>query len=164
MCHKEITFTGDWCSSRLPVLSRAGTDLERGYVDVRPWRLPFHASPVVCKGPIASKSFSSQDPLLNRFRNFSLYTSIFAHILALKPRSLKIFSSQALKFGIFLVHKPPLSEANISSQAPHFGNPGRTPLPEKKKLSAPSEALLLWQSRCLWFSPMEEYLWKYQMY
>ena len=38
------------------------TDLERVYGDVRPWRPPFHASPVVCKGPISSKSVSSQDP------------------------------------------------------------------------------------------------------
>ena len=56
------------------------------------------------------------------------------------------FSSQAPKFGNFQLtspqiwkfstHKPPFSEANVSLQAPHFGNPGRTPLPEKK-LSAP---------------------------
>ena len=37
---------------------------------------------------------------------------------------------------IFRSHAPSLSEATISSQAPHFGNPGRTPQPEKK-LSAP---------------------------
>ena len=39
-----------------------GTDLERGYRDVRPWRPPFHASPAVRKGPISSKRVSSQDP------------------------------------------------------------------------------------------------------
>ena len=115
---------------------RGGTDLERGYGDVQPWRPPFHTSPVVRKGPISSKSVSSQDPLLRKFWNFSLYSLNFC------PN----FSSQALKFGNFQftspqiwkfsVYKPPLSEANISSQAPHFGNLGRTPLPEKK-LSAP---------------------------
>ena len=113
-----------------------GTDLERGYGDVRPWRPPFHASPAARKGPISSKRVSSQDPLLRKFWNFSL-TSLNFH-----PN----FSSQAPKFGNFQLtspqiwkfsaHKPPFSEANVSSQAPHFGNPGRTPLPEKK-LSAP---------------------------
>ena len=88
----------------------------------------------------------SQDPLLRKFGNFSLYSLNF------HPK----FSSQAPKFGNFQltspkfgnspftspqiwefsVHKPPFSEASISSQAPHFGNPGHTPLPEKK-LSAP---------------------------
>ena len=82
----------------------------------------------------------------------SIFTQILAHMLP----NLEIFSSQAPKFGNFQftspqiwkfsahepqiwkfsVHKPPFSEANISLQAPHFGNPGRTPLPEKK-LSAP---------------------------
>ena len=52
------------------------------------------------------------------------------------------FSSQAPKFGNFQftspkiwkfsVHKPPLSETSISSQAPHFHNPGRTPLLDRK--------------------------------
>ena len=118
-----------------------GTDLERGYGDVRPWRPPFHASPAVRKGLISSKSISSQGPLLRKFGNFSLYSLNFC----------RNFSSQAPKFGNFqltspqirkfLVHKPPnleifssqapLSEASISSQTPHFGNPGRTPLPEK---------------------------------
>ena len=101
-----------------------GTDLERGYGDVRPWRPPFHASPAARKGPISSKRVSSQDPLLRKFGNFSLYSLNF------HPN----FSSQAPKFGNFQLtspqiwkfstHKPPFSEANVSSQAPHFGNPG----------------------------------------
>ena len=113
-----------------------GTDLERGYGDVRPWSPPFHASPAARKGPISSKRVSSQDPLLRKFGNFSLNSLNF------HPN----FSSQAPKFGNFQLtspqiwkfsaHKPPFSEANVSSQPPHFGNPGRTPLPEKK-LSAP---------------------------
>ena len=113
-----------------------GTDLERGYGDVRPWRPPFHASPAARKGPISSKRVSTQDPFLRKFGNFSLISLNF------HPN----FSSQAPKFGNFQLtspqiwkfsaHKPPFSEANVSSQAPHFGNPGRTPLPEKK-LSAP---------------------------
>ena len=138
------------------VLARGGTDLERGYGDVRPWRLPFHASPAVCKGPISSKRVSSQDPLLRKFGNFSLYSLNF------RPN----FSSQAPKFGNykltspriwkFSVHKPPnleifssqapppFSKASISSQAPHFGNPGRTPLPEKVECSPPPRGS--WQS------------------
>ena len=83
--------------------------------------------------------------------------SIFTQILAHKPQNLKIFSSQAPKFGNFssqvpkfgnfpLMSPPPFSEANVSSQAPHFGNPGRTPLPEKK-LSAPREPVIMSSSR-----------------
>ena len=101
----------------------------------------FHASPAVRKGPISSKRFSSQDPLLRKFGNFSLYSLNFC------PN----FSPQAPKFGNFQLTSPqiwkfsvhkspnleifssqaPLSEGNIISQAPHFGNSGRTPLPEK---------------------------------
>ena len=75
---------------------------------------------------------------------------IFTQILAHKSPNLEIFSSQAPKFGNvqltspqiwkFSAHKPPFSEANVSSQAPHFGNPGHTPLPEQK-LSAPPREL-----------------------
>ena len=123
-----------------------GTDLERGYGDVRPWRPPFHASPVARKGPISSKRVSSQDPLLRKFGNISLNSLNF------HPN----FSSQAPKFGNFQLtspqiwkfsahkpqiwkfsaHKPPFSEANVSSQAPHFGNPGRTH-PTWKKVEFP---------------------------
>ena len=86
---------------------------------MRPWRPPFHASPVVSKGPISSKRVSSQDPLLRKFWNFSLYSLHF------HPN----FSSQAPKFGNFQltsnqiwkfsVHKPPNLEI-FSSQAPLF--------------------------------------------
>ena len=88
-----------------------GTDLERGYGDVWPWRPPFHASPVVHKGPISSKRVSSQDPLLRKFGNFSLYSlnfhpnfssqALILKFLAYKPPNLEIFSSQAPKFGNF---------------------------------------------------------------
>ena len=124
-----------------------GTDLERGYGDVRPWRPPFHVSPAARKGPISSKRVSSQDPLVRKFGNFSLYSLNFAQMLAHKPPNLEIFSSQAPKFGNFPLtspqiwkfsaHKPPFSEDNVSSQAPHFGNPGRTPLAEKKNWVPP---------------------------
>ena len=97
------------------------------------------ASPAVRKGPISSKRVSWQDPLL-RTLNLEILAST-ASIFA------QIFSSQVPKFGNFQltspqiwkfsVHKPPFSEANISSQAPDFGNPGRTPLPEKKVSTPP---------------------------
>ena len=115
--------------------------------DVRPWRPPESRSPAVCKGPISSKEVSSQDPLLRKFGNFSFYSPG----LNFRPK----FSSQAPKFGNFHSHKPPkwfgnfqftsspFSEASISSQAPHFANPGRTPLP-KKKLSAPPTSPAAW--------------------
>ena len=96
-----------------------GTDLERGYGDVRPWRPPFHASPAARKGPISSKRVSSQDPLLRKFGNFSLNSLNF------HPK----FSSQAPKFGNFQLtspqiwkfsaHKPPYLEI-FHSQAPLF--------------------------------------------
>ena len=123
-----------------------GTDLERGYVDVRPWRPPFHASPAARKGPISSKWVSSQDPLLRKCGNFGLYSLNFHPNFSSQAPNLEIFSSQAPKFRNFQLtspqiwkfsaHKTPFSEVNVSSQAPHFGNPGRTPLPEKK-LNAP---------------------------
>ena len=96
-----------------------GTDLERGYGDVRPWRPPFHACPAARKGPISSQRVSSQDPLLRKFGNFSL------NILNFHPN----FSSQAPKFGNFQLtspqiwkfsaHKPPNLEF-FRSQAPLF--------------------------------------------
>ena len=108
-------FLANW-NSHVFQPRRGGTDLERGYGDVWSWRPPFHASPVVCKGPISSKSVSSQDPLLRKFWNFSLYSLNFC------PN----FSSQAPKLGNFQltspkleisVHKPPNLEI-FSSQAP----------------------------------------------
>ena len=87
-----------------------GTDLEKGYGDVRPWRPPFHASPVVHKGPISSKRVSSQNPLSRKFWNFSLYSLNFC------PN----FSSQAPKFGNFQLTSPQI--LNFSAhKPPKFG-------------------------------------------
>ena len=85
-----------------------GTDLERGYGDVQPWRPPFHASPAARKGPISSKRVSSQDPLLRKFGNFSLYSLNF------HPN----FSSQAPKFGNFPLTRPPFQRQR-SVRKPH---------------------------------------------
>ena len=101
------------------VTGGGGTNLERGCGDVRPRRPPFHASPAVREGPISSKRVSSQDPLLRKFGNFSLYSLNFC------PN----FSFQAPKFGNFQLtspqiwkfsdHKLPNLEI-FSSQAPLF--------------------------------------------
>ena len=127
-------------------MSRGGTDLERGYGDVRPWRPPFHASPAARKGPISSKRVGSQDPLLRKFGNFSLNSLNF------HPN----FSSQAPKFGNFQLtspqiwkfsaHEPPNLEI-FRSQAPLFRGKCQFPSPTLwksglhtptwKKLSAP---------------------------
>ena len=116
-----------------PTLPQKGTDLERGYGDV-PWRPPFHTSFVVRKGPISSKRVSSQDPLLRKFWNLTLYTaSIFAQTLALKPPNLEIFSSQAHKFGNFQFTSP-LFQSQISVRKPHTSEIRAAPahtLPEK---------------------------------
>ena len=85
-----------------------GTDLERGYGDVRPWRPPFHTSPVARKGPISSKRVSSQDPLLRKFDNFSLNSLNFY------PN----FSSQAPKFGNFQLTSPQIWK--FSAQQPQI--------------------------------------------
>ena len=125
-----------------------GTDLERGYGDVRPWRPPFHASPAARKAvPFQAKESVHKTPFWENLEILASTAPIFTQILAHKPSNLEIFSSQAPKFGNFQLtspqiwkfsaHKPPFSEANVSSQAPHFRNPGRTPLPEKKLIAPP---------------------------
>ena len=97
-----------------------GTDLERGYGDVRPWRPHFHASPAVRKGPISSKRVSSQDPFWENLGILASTASIFTQIFALKPQilkfsvrkppNLKIFSSQAPFQRQTSVRKPHTSE------------------------------------------------------
>ena len=95
----------------------------KGYGDVRPWRPPFHASPAVRKGPISSKRVSSQDPLLRKFGNFSLYSLNF-HLN---------FSSQASKFRNFQFTSPKFG--NFSSQAPKFGKFQFTSPPFQRQIS-----------------------------
>ena len=104
-------------------------------------KTPFSRLSCRSQGSHFKQRVSSQDPFWENLEILALTASIFTQILAHKPPNLEIFSSQAPKFGNFQLtspqiwkfsaHKPPFSEANVSSQAPHFGNPGRTPLPEK---------------------------------
>ena len=91
---------------------------------------PFHASPVVRKGPISSKRVSSQDPLLRKFGNFNLCSLNFHPNL----------SSQAPKFGKFQLTRPPNLEI-FSSQAPKFGNFQFTSAPFRGKYQFASPTL-----------------------
>ena len=103
--------------------------------------------------PFQAKESVHKTPFWENLKILASTASIFTQNLAHKPPNLEVFISQAPKFGNFQLtspqiwkfsaHKPPFSEANVSSQAPHFGNPGRTPLPEKK-LSAPRRSEVNW--------------------
>ena len=101
-----------------------GTDLERGYGDVRPWRPPFHASPAARKGPISSKRIISQDPLLRKFWNVSLNSLNF------HPN----FSSQAPKFGNFQLTSPRIWKFS-AHPAPKFWNFPLTSPPFQRQMS-----------------------------
>ena len=83
----------------------------------------------------------TRPPLLRKFGKFSLYSLNFCPSFSSQAPKLGNFQFTSSQIWKFSVHKTPLSEANISSQALHFGNPGRTPLPEKR-LSAPSPGYL----------------------
>ena len=87
----------------------------KGVWAVRPWRPSFHASPVVRKGPISSKRVSSQDLLLRKFGNFSLYSLNF-HLN---------FSSQAPQIWKFLIHKPPLFRGKYQFTSPTLRKSGQ---------------------------------------
>ena len=120
---------------------------------MRPWRPPFHAYPLVRKGPSSSKRVSSQDPLSRKFWNFSLYSLNFC------PK----FSSQVPKFGNFQltssqivkfsVHKPPNLDIFSSQIKPplskeyQFASPtlrkSGPHIPTWKKLSAPPPRLVV---------------------
>ena len=116
------------CAVAVTQQPRGGTDLERGYGDVRPWRPAFHASPATHKGPISSKRVSSQDPFSENLEILACTASIFTQILAHKPPNLEIFSSQASKFGNFQLtnpqiwkfsaHNPPF-QRQMSVRKPH---------------------------------------------
>ena len=97
-------------------------------------RVPFQTKGSVHKTPFW-ENFSLYS--LNFCPNFSSQAPKFGNFQLTCPQiwkfSVHITSPQIWKFS---VHKAPFLETSISSQAPHFGNPGRTPLPENK-LSAP---------------------------
>ena len=78
---------------------------------------------LILYNPNFVQNFRSQAP---KFGNFQFTRPLVLTFLVHKTPNLEIFSSQ-----------DPLSEAMISSKALHFGNPGRTPLPEKKLNASP---------------------------
>ena len=134
-----------------------GTDLEKGYGDVQPWRPPFHATPVVRKGPISSKRVNSQDPLMRKFGNFILYSLNFCQNFSSQAPNLEIFSSQAPKFGNFQftspqiwkfsVHKP-LFQRKVSVRKPHTSEI-RAAHPYLKKVECPPPGRNFTYVRCI---------------
>ena len=113
---------------------RGGTDLERRYGDVRPWRPPFHASPAARKGPISSKRVSSQDLLLRKFGNFSLYSLNFHPNLSSQAPKFENFQLTSPQIWKFSAHKPPNLEI-FSSQASKFGKFPFTSPPFQRQMS-----------------------------
>ena len=96
-----------------------GTDVERGYGDVRPWRPPFHVSPAARKGPISSKRVSSQYPLLRKFGNFSLNSLNFHPNFSSQAPKFENFQLTSPQIWKFSAYKPPNLEM-FRSQAPLF--------------------------------------------
>ena len=104
-----------------PKWARGGTDLKRGYGDVQPWRPPFHASLVVCKGPISSKRAEKsvhKTSFWEKFGNSSLCSLNFC----------QTFSSRAPN----LSSQDPSFRGKSQFASPHFGNTSCIPLPEQK--------------------------------
>ena len=115
---------------------------------MRPWRPLFTPLLPLARVPFQAKESVQKTPFWENLENFSLNSLNFHPNFSSQAQALKFgnFQHTSPKIGNFQLtspqiwkfyaHKPPFSEANVSSQAPHFGNPGRTPTPEKK-LSAP---------------------------
>ena len=93
-----------------------------------PWRPPFHASIAAREGPISSKRVSSQDPLLRKFGNFSLYslnfranfssqTPKFENVQLTSPKW-KLSAHKPPKFWNFQFTSPPF-QRQISVRKPH---------------------------------------------
>ena len=85
---------------------------------MRPWRPPFQASPAARKGPISSKRVSSQDPLLRKFGNFSLYSLNFHPNFSSQASKFGNFQLTSLKFGKFPLASPPF-QRQMSVRKPH---------------------------------------------
>ena len=112
--------------------SPGGTDLERGYGDVRPCPEDPLFTPLLplARVPFQAKESVHKTPFWEDYEILTSTASIFTQILAHKSQIWKFSAHKPPNFEIS-AHKPPFSEANVSSQAPHFGNPGRTPYLKK---------------------------------
>ena len=87
--------------------ARGGTDLERGYGDVRPWRPLFTPLLPLARVPFQAKESVHKTPFWENLEILASSASIFTKILAHKPPNLEIFSSQASKFGNLPLTSPP---------------------------------------------------------
>ena len=104
-----------WGSSKVP---GGGTDLERGYGDVRPWRPPFHASPAARKGPISeAKESVHKTPFEKIWKFYPLQPQFSPNLSSQAPKYLEIFSSQAPKFENHLTS--PRFPRQMSVRKPH---------------------------------------------
>ena len=124
MCLINHGYFDHWKNPNTPTLSPipgggGGHWPRRGYGDVRPWRPPFYASPAARKVPISSKRVSSQDPLLRKFGNFSLYSLNFHPKFSSQAPKFENFQLTSPQIWKFSAHKPPNLE-NFHSQAPLF--------------------------------------------
>ena len=128
--------------------ARGDTYLERGYGDVRPWRPPFHASPVVHKGPISSNSQFTSPPFEKKMGKFSLYS------LNCCPN----LNSQAPKFGNFQftrplfqrqwsVHNPPPPTSEIRAAHPYLKKSWVPPPPPGTSVIIISTYSLVWDRK-----------------
>ena len=96
--------------------------------------------------PFQAKESVHKTPFWENSEILASTASIITQILAHKPPNLEIFSFQAPKFGNFQLtslqiwkfsaHKPPFSEANVSSQKPHTSEI-RAAHPYLKKVECP---------------------------
>ena len=105
----------------------------KGVWVVRPWRPPFHASPVVRKGPISSKRVSSQEPLLRNLEILASTASIFTQNLAHKPPNLETSAHKAQIWEIFSSQAP--FQRQISVRKPKFGKFQFTSPPFQRQIS-----------------------------
>ena len=127
---------------------------------------PFHASPAIHKTPSWGTNLSIHKTLIwkkngtfplqskyffRKYDNFHLKKLKFDWNFRQKTWFLKKISVLKPLFLMKSAHKPPLSLQFIHSQAPKFGNLGRTYLPEKKLSASPGK---------LSFLPFCSYTWR----
>ena len=123
-----------------------GTDLERGYGDVRPLKTPLFTPLLpLARVPFQAKESVHKTPFWENLEILasiaSIFTQILAHkppnleISAHKPPNLEIFSSQAPKFGNFPLTSPPF-QRQMSVRKPHTSEI-RAAHPYLKKVECP---------------------------
>ena len=109
---------------------------------------PFSRLSCSSQGPHFKKKSQFTRPLWRKFGNFSLYSLNFCQNFSSQAPIFGNFQLTSPQIWTFLVHKPPqiwkfsvhkpaLSEANISSQAPHFWNPAAHPYLKKSWVLPP---------------------------